>query len=210
MKQIKNRVLKQDFIDWRLLEWLQGNLKEITDEGLEQLIHSIMTDDIIKCFHVWENEGKLYCLDGNHLKKALFEIEKRQLAEIPDRLKADFIECKDINEAAELVLKYSAVYTNILAEGLDSFIEKFKIKRKWGSFKKGVVFPGVDLKLFENIYINNCLYKPNLHPIQNNKVVSEKDIKRVSDKLLSKYQNSYNNNIEVICPYCGRDFVFDK
>ena len=116
--ELKIRVLKQELIDWRSLHWMQGNLKEMTESQCEKLTHSVLTKNILKAFHVWEHDGKLWCLDGNHLRKVLELIEQKKLAKIPAKLPADFIDCENEQEAADCVLTYSAVYTSIIDEGL--------------------------------------------------------------------------------------------
>lgn len=186
MKEIKNRVIKQDFINWREMEWIQGDLKDITHKQLDKLIHSIMTEDIIKAFHVWENDNKLYCLDGNHLRKALEEIENRKLASIPDKLKADFIKCDNMKQAARAVLKYSAIYTQIASEGLFDFIGNYDLNNEWDDILKGLETPGFDLKRFTSGWLKDIDF--------DNDFLNEGD-EEVSNQDDLQFTNT--------CPKCG-------
>jgi hypothetical protein len=147
---IKNRVIKQDWVDLDSLEWIQGNLKEISKRNFKKLITSIIQNDIIKCFHVWERPGGgLWCLDGNHLKKAL-EAIRESGTPIPQRVKADFIDCRDEKHAKELVLVYSASYAQIIEEGLYEFIETENLEFK--SIREQIRLADVDLAKFQAGY----------------------------------------------------------
>jgi DNA modification methylase len=149
MKELKNRVLKQALVDWRSLEWIQGNLKQLRPDRLEKLIHSIEENDIIKAFHVWEHDGKLACLDGNHLKVALEQVAKRGKIKIPSQLKADFIECEDLKAAHRLVLVYSAQYAEITHDGLAEFLATAELTQELPAFEQSINLPEIDLQAFQ-------------------------------------------------------------
>ena len=52
---ITNKILKTELIEWRNLEWLQGDLKDISKESLDKLKLSIKQNDFIQPFNVWED-----------------------------------------------------------------------------------------------------------------------------------------------------------
>jgi hypothetical protein len=118
--EITSKIIKTENIKWKNLEWLQGNLKDIPKTAFQKLKQSIVKNQFIQPFNVWEN-GKLWCLDGHHRLKALQELEKEGHT-IPDTLPANFIKCKDKKEAAKLVLVYSSIYARTTDEGLYEFI----------------------------------------------------------------------------------------
>lgn len=153
MREISNRVLRQDWVDWKDLEWIQGDLKELAPENLEKLINSILKKNIVKAFHVWENNGKLYCLDGNHLKKALEKIEKSKLARIPSKLRADFIKCDSMKEAKEMVLLYSAVYAKIIEDKLFDFLSTNELLENWNSLSDMIELPYLDMDSFNTGFL---------------------------------------------------------
>ena len=65
--EIKSRIIKTIPIKWKDLEFIQQeNFKEWINDGDTKLIESILKYQFVDPFKVWENEGKLFCLDGKH------------------------------------------------------------------------------------------------------------------------------------------------
>jgi DNA modification methylase len=125
--KIKNRVLKTSPIKWKELSFIQDeNFKEWINEGDEKLVKSLLRYQFADPFKVWENDGKIYCLDGKHRYLDLLRIESTGV-EVPEYLPATFIDCRDKNEAAELVLVYSSYYAKITQQGLFDFVSKFEL-----------------------------------------------------------------------------------
>ena len=122
--EIKNRILKSENVEWKKLKFIQSeNFKELTKEAYEKLKISIKNNQFIESFKVWQKGKEIYCLDGYHRIKVLKELEKENIA-IPDKFSADFIGCKDKQEAAKLVLIYSSIYAKISEEGLYEYLNK--------------------------------------------------------------------------------------
>jgi hypothetical protein len=142
---IENKVIKQDWINLSDLKWIQGNLKKLEPKNFEKLITSIKENGIIKSFHVWQNPStnETWCLDGNHLKKALEKIKESGVG-IPEKVKADFIDCQDEKHAKKLVLLYSAVYANVTEQGLSGFIIGENID--FDSLSKEIRIPEIDIE----------------------------------------------------------------
>lgn len=127
MSEIINKVAKMGGVEWRHMEFLQkADFKHITNESKEKLKQSIINNQVVDLFKVWVNKGKVYCLDGFHRVMALKELE-REGYEIHDILPAQFIDCKDIKEAAKLVLVYSSQYAEITQSGLQGFVSDFSL-----------------------------------------------------------------------------------
>jgi len=118
---ITNKVLKTELIEWNDLEWLQGNLKDIPENSFNKLKESIKTNNFLMPFNVWEQNSKVWVLDGHHRLKALQELEKEG-NNIPKLLPANFIKCKNKKEASKLVLVYSSIYANVTEQGLTDFM----------------------------------------------------------------------------------------
>lgn len=127
MQKITSRVLKTETICWKDLEFIQDdNFKEWIAQGDRKLLESLVKYQFIDPFKVWENDGKIYCLDGKHRWTDLKRAQESGI-DVPDILPATFIACTDIKEAAELVLVYSSFYAKITSGGLQTFIEKFNL-----------------------------------------------------------------------------------
>lgn len=124
---IQSRIIKTESIKWIDLKFVQDeNFKEWISTGEEKLIESILKFQFIDPFKVWEDNGVLYCLDGKHRYLDLLNIKEKGI-EVPELLPATFIKCKDIQEAAELVLVYSSAYAKITQQGLFDFVNKYNI-----------------------------------------------------------------------------------
>lgn len=124
---IDSRIIKMELVNWRELQFIQqDDFKEWLPNGNKKLLESLLKYQFIAPFMVWENEGILYCLDGRH--RCLDLSEATELgAIVPEKLPANFIDCRDIKEAAELVLVYSSAYAKITQQGLLEFVQKFDL-----------------------------------------------------------------------------------
>lgn len=148
MSEIAIRIEKYADVDWQRMEFLQTpEFKSITPESKEKLKHSLLNNDVIDLFKVWQDrKGKIWCLDGFHRALALKELIKDG-HDIPEMLRAQFIKCKDKREAAKLVLIYSSQYAVITNEGLNQFIYDFNIDAK--SFEIEFDIPNLNIKFPE-------------------------------------------------------------
>jgi DNA modification methylase len=129
MKQneIKSIILNTSNIDWRKLEFIQDeNFKEWINNGDKKLIDSILKYQFCDPFKVWQDGDTIYCLDGKHRFLDLLKVEELG-HKIPDELPATFMNCKNIEAAAELVLVYSSNYAKITQQGLFDFVSKFNL-----------------------------------------------------------------------------------
>lgn len=125
---IESRIIKTVPIKWRELEFLQPeNFKEWIEKGDIKLTNSILKYQFIDPFKVWEHEGKLYCLDGRHRFMDLNFISNTPGSNVPELLPATFINCENMQEAAELVLVYSSAYAKITEQGLEDFTANFNL-----------------------------------------------------------------------------------
>jgi hypothetical protein len=150
MKEVKDRIIKTESINWRKLEWLQNpNLKELTKDSFQKLKASLVKNNFIQPFNVWENNGKTWILDGHHRKRAMEELEKEGYS-IPRNLSANFIRCKDRKEAIKLILIYSSIYANVTEEGLYELISVEKLN--FEDLKEEIDLPNIDLERFEKGY----------------------------------------------------------
>ncbi|WP_448529159.1 DNA modification methylase [Raineya sp.] len=124
---IASRILKTEKIEWQKAQWLQKNLKELSDEKFEKLKESLKKYFFVMPFMVWQDqEGIIWILDGHHRQKVLNEMINSGI-NIPEYLDAVFIDCKNKKEAAELVLVYTSQYAKMTQQGLNDFLQNFNL-----------------------------------------------------------------------------------
>jgi hypothetical protein len=122
LKTISNRIIKTALISWRELKWFHTDLKKLHRESLEKLKQSLISNNFVQPFNVWQLGRTVLILDGQYRMKAMQTLEKEGY-DIPDLLPANFIQCKNRADAARMVLVYSSIYANITESGLDSFVQ---------------------------------------------------------------------------------------
>lgn len=124
---IQNKIIGSNLIRWRELQFIQDeDFKEWIKDGDEKLVKSLIKYNFVDPFKVWQDGETLYCLDGKHRSMDLRRLESLGHS-VPEELPAIFIDCKNIEEAAELVLVYSSAYAKITESGLLNFAEKFSL-----------------------------------------------------------------------------------
>lgn len=124
---LDSRIIKTEPISWRKLSFVQDeNFKEWFSEGNEKLVNSLLKYQFIDPFKVWQDGETIYCLDGKHRYLDLVRLVELGI-NVPDKLPATFIDCADIQEAAELVLVYSSAYARITKQGLFDFANRYDI-----------------------------------------------------------------------------------
>lgn len=144
---INSRVIKTIPVKWRDLEFIQQeNFKEWINDGDTKLIESILKFQFVDPFKVWESDGKLYCLDGKHRFLDLLQVSELG-HNVPDELPATFIDCENIESAAELVLVYSSAYAKITQQGLYDFVSNFNLDIP--SLKDVINIPEFSMERFE-------------------------------------------------------------
>ncbi len=142
---ITNKIIKSDLIEWRSLEWLQGKFKTIPDNSLKKLKQSLINNSFVQPFNVWEN-GKIWILDGHHRKLAMEQLELEGYT-IPDKLPANFVECKDKKEASKMVLLYSSIYAKADEQSLEEFLAENLMS--YEDIKKEIDIPNINESFFD-------------------------------------------------------------
>jgi len=124
---INSRIIKLEPINWKELQFIQQeDFKEWLPNGDKKLIESLLKYQFADPFKVWHHNGINYCLDGRHRFLDLMSVAESGY-EVPQMLPATFIDCKDMKEAAELVLVYSSAYAKITQQGLLDFVKNFDL-----------------------------------------------------------------------------------
>ena len=175
--EIKSRIIKTIPIKWKDLEFIQQeNFKEWINDGDTKLIESILKYQFVDPFKVWENEGKLFCLDGKHRYLDLLHvIELGHI--VPKELPATFVHCENVKEAAELVLVYSSAYARITQQGLFDFVSNFDLDLS--SMKEVINIQDFSMERFEQKFdlfdVNNA-EEPEVEILDKNIMVKTGDV----------------------------------
>jgi len=147
MEPIKDKIIKSELVDWKRFEFIQSeNFKELKKPAYEKLKQSIIKNSFVESFKVWQNGKQLYCLDGYHRCLILKELEADGF-DVPEKFRADFIDCKDKKEAAKLVAIYSSIYAKITKDGLYEFIHTTDVGIETLKLESDI--PGIDMNAFE-------------------------------------------------------------
>lgn len=148
---LSSRIIKLQNIRWKDLKFVQQEeFKEWVDSGDQKLIQSLLKYQFVDPFKVWEQSPDvIYCLDGFHRFRDLAALEKLGI-DVPEELPANFIDCDDMKEAAELVLVYSSIYARITQGGLSDFLKNYDIN--YDDLKMTVALPEFDSIKFESMF----------------------------------------------------------
>ncbi len=122
IKQITNKVLRVEMVDWQVLKPFQpDNLKILTTENYERLKNSLINNHFIASFHVWEDKGDYWILDGHH-RKYVLEALKKEGYILPDKLPCNVVDVQSKREAIKFLLTYSSEYAHPDRQGVSEFI----------------------------------------------------------------------------------------
>lgn len=141
-----SRIIKTENIRWQDLVFLQADdFKELSPEDEQKLRTSVLTNQFTDPFKVWYEEltNTHYCLDGRHRSKVLLKMKDEGI-EVPDLLPGTFIDCKDKQDAAKLVLQYSSQYARTTESGLMGFMEDFNLSV---DDVPGISIPDIDMRI---------------------------------------------------------------
>ena len=148
--KIENKIIKSGLVNWKDFEFIQSdNFKELSKESYLKLKTSIVNNNFVESFKVWEHKGKLYCLDGYHRCKVFNELLKEGY-HIPEQFNADFLDCKNKKDAAKLVLIYSSIYAKISDEGFYEFMSINELDLNEIEFE--IDIPDFDIELYKESY----------------------------------------------------------
>lgn len=129
---IRSKIRKIAKVRWKDAHWIQTRTtKTITDVDKQALKMSIIDNDFISPFTVWESpdDSELYILDGHHKQDALRELEDVGY-NIPEELPAVFIACDSKEEAAKLVYIFSSQYSKVNPAGIKEFLDMYGLTSK--------------------------------------------------------------------------------
>lgn len=158
--EIKNKILKSEPVAWKQFKFLQsGKLKHFPADLGDKLRESMIKNHFAEAFKVWQHGKDLYCLDGFHRCLILKELES-QGYKIPQLLTGEFINCRNRQEAARLILVYSSQYTTINRSALADFMNENSVSADDMSREINLLFTTGGLERKESIDIQEEELKP--------------------------------------------------
>ena len=132
--QLTDQVLKTKKVRWKDLIVLQPpELKTFPPANYQKLRRSLISKGYSDPFKVWENDKKIYVIDGVHRIQVMKDLEKEGF-KFPETVTANFIKCEDEKDATEKILIYSSQYAKVSRAGLTDLITD-----------RGLDFQAVDL-----------------------------------------------------------------
>lgn len=151
-KEIKVRCKGADEIEYRELENMQGELKELTKEAFNSLKRSLKKYGIIKPLAVWQNKkdnDKMMLEDGVQRVKVFeeLEIEGYKIPKVP----IIWVYADSLKEAKEILIMYNSNNGRITEKGFYEFLELGDIKID-------------DINMAYNPDINYIIHSENINP----------------------------------------------
>lgn len=120
MKIKHNPDLKEfPHINYKELNELQGNLKELSGENYSRMLNSLEAEGLLSPFAVWFNpneENRTYILDG-HQRKTVMVGEKIQPLKVPYYK----VPGKNLEEAKKALMGIASQFGTVTKKGLEDF-----------------------------------------------------------------------------------------
>lgn len=115
----------KDTLELYELTEFQGNLKQRDDRDYEKIVKSIRRHGFSFPFFVWHHEGINHVLDGHGRLGALNRLvaEGEQLPPLP----VVYVDCRDEDEAKEVLLKLNSSYGHMTADSVREFLGDLEI-----------------------------------------------------------------------------------
>jgi hypothetical protein len=89
---IKNKIIKSEPAEWKKFKFLQTDkFKQFPEEDKQKLRKSIIENNFIEAFKIWEDKKTIYCLDGFH-RILIFEELEAEGIKIPEKLQSDWFQ----------------------------------------------------------------------------------------------------------------------
>ena len=121
MNIMENKIIKTELVEWEKLKPFQPvDLKKMSKQQLDKIKASLKNNDFKSPFYVWEDKEILWVLDGHH-RLPVLKLLKGEGENIPEKLPASFINCKNKKEAKKAVLLYNSHYADIQKNDFFSF-----------------------------------------------------------------------------------------
>lgn len=151
-----NKIIKTELIEWKLLKPFQpSDLKKMSKIQLDKLKTSLKSNGFKTAFNVWQEKDNIWCLDGHH-RLLVMKLLEDEGESIPERLPANFIDCKTKKDAKKALLIFNSHYADIEHNILKDFISDLD-----SEILSEINFEGLELSIEEdNPEIKKAELKP--------------------------------------------------
>lgn len=144
MRQILNLAEKAEFIELEKLKPFQpDNLKIMMKESFDKLKESILLNNFVAGFYVWDDGKTIWIIDGHHRKYALEDLKKSGVI-IPDKFLCVFLKFENDKQAAQALLTYSSNHARLHPEGFMEFCSEYNLNLK--ILEQTLDIPGIEIK----------------------------------------------------------------
>lgn len=120
-----NNPNKLKTIDYRKLQPLQGELKDLSEANYKKLTNVLSRREFTTPVFVWQDGKTLYLMDGHQRQRVMTknDMNDRGNYEVPYVL----IEAKDIKDAKSQLLEITSQFGTITQEGFDAFVAEAEL-----------------------------------------------------------------------------------
>jgi len=148
----------QDILSPSQILDLQSNLKTKTRSQLDKLKNQILKYGFSFPLFVWQNDEKIYSIDGHGRRFVVEELLKDgyrfkyEDGTICDKIPVVMIQAKDRQEAKEKLLAVNSNYGTFTEDGLYSFLNEPNFELNFDELKVDLELPGIDLEYYMKGY----------------------------------------------------------
>jgi hypothetical protein len=148
VKQILNLAEKAEFIELEKLNPFQpDSLKSMTKESFEKLKESILLNNFVTSFYVWDDGESLWIIDGHHRKYALEDLKSSGVI-IPDKFLCVFLRFQDEKQAAQALLTYASNHAKLHPEGFMEYCAEYNLNLKM--LEQTLEIPGINIEKLDS------------------------------------------------------------
>lgn len=189
-KKIKINIIKREEVEWKKLKILQPeSFKEIDEHERLKIKQSFVNNNVIESFKVWENEGEIYVLDGKHRINVLYELETDGY-NVPEKMPADFVECKDKKDAIRKIFIYSSRYARVTYDGLYDMLVEFEMIDDADEIFSIADIPDIQFDAFDEMFLQEDI------------------MSSFEGGMIDKLKPT--NEVMIVCPKCQHEFPRNK
>jgi hypothetical protein len=124
IKEIRNLIKRTELLGWEdLIAFQPDNLKILTKQNFERIRNSLIKNNFIAGFHVWEKDGQYFILDGHHRKYVLQSLKAEGFI-LPEKLPCNIVDVSSKKQAIKFLLTYSSEYAHPDPLGVSEYIHK--------------------------------------------------------------------------------------
>lgn len=149
-KKLEINCSAKDYLELDDIINFQGELKDLSKANYKRLEKSISDNGFCSPFHIWEDKGKFYCLDGTQRTRVLITLRKKGWV-IP-KLPVTFIKAKTKKQAKKILLSLTSQYGNMTRQGLYQFMMDAELEMD--EVEESFNFPEIEFASFRSEFFD--------------------------------------------------------